>query len=61
MPEDCTVHVLSEPGEDGVAALVALAEAAAPDATPALIEASRPASSLLVSLTRFRLVATSPP
>src|SRR5688500_13486867 len=42
VPDDCTVHVLSEPGEDGVAALQALAERAAPDARPALLEASRP-------------------
>jgi acetolactate synthase I/II/III large subunit len=42
VPEDCTVHVLSEPGEDGVAALLALAGLVAPDATPELLEASRP-------------------
>jgi acetolactate synthase-1/2/3 large subunit len=42
VPEDCTVHVLSEPGEDGVAALRALAELAAPDAAPELLEAARP-------------------
>ncbi|MCZ2857868.1 acetolactate synthase large subunit [Blastococcus sp. VKM Ac-2987] len=42
VPEDCTVHLLSEPGEDGVAALRALAGLAAPDAEPVLIEASRP-------------------
>ncbi|TYP86849.1 acetolactate synthase large subunit [Blastococcus xanthinilyticus] len=42
VPEDCTVHVLSEPGEDGGAALRALAELAAPDARPELLEASRP-------------------
>jgi acetolactate synthase-1/2/3 large subunit len=42
VPEDCTVHVLSEPGEDGVAALRALAELAAPDAEPEVLEASRP-------------------
>lgn len=42
VPEDCTVHVLSEPGEDGVAALLALADLAAPDADPELLEASRP-------------------
>jgi acetolactate synthase-1/2/3 large subunit len=42
VPEDCTVHVLSEPGEDGVAALRALADVAAPDAKPELLEASRP-------------------
>jgi acetolactate synthase-1/2/3 large subunit len=42
VPEDCAVHVLSAPGEDGVAALRALAEVAAPDATPDVLEASRP-------------------
>jgi acetolactate synthase-1/2/3 large subunit len=42
VPEDCTVHVLSEPGEDGVAALRALADLAAADAEPELLEASRP-------------------
>ena len=42
VPEDCTVHVLSRPGEDGVAALLALAERVAPDAAPELIEAARP-------------------
>jgi acetolactate synthase-1/2/3 large subunit len=42
VPEDCTVHVLSAPGEDGVAALQALVSLAAPDAEPALLEASRP-------------------
>ncbi|MGY2082763.1 acetolactate synthase large subunit [Blastococcus sp. SYSU DS0539] len=42
VPEGCTVHVLSEPGEDGVAALRALAALAAPDAEPVLLEASRP-------------------
>jgi acetolactate synthase-1/2/3 large subunit len=42
VPDDCTVHVLSEPGEDGVAALQALAERAAPDAVPELLEAARP-------------------
>ncbi|MGY1914444.1 acetolactate synthase large subunit [Blastococcus sp. SYSU DS0973] len=42
VPEDCTVHVLSEPGEDGVAALRVLAALAAPDAEPVLLEASRP-------------------
>jgi acetolactate synthase-1/2/3 large subunit len=42
VPEGCTVHVLSAPGEDGVAALRALAEVAAPDATPEVLEASRP-------------------
>jgi acetolactate synthase-1/2/3 large subunit len=42
VPEGCTVHVLSAPGEDGVAALRALARAAAPEATPDVLEASRP-------------------
>lgn len=42
VPEDCTVHVLSAPGEDAVAALRALAERAAPDAQPELLEAERP-------------------
>jgi acetolactate synthase I/II/III large subunit len=42
VPEDCTVHVLSAPGEDAVAALRALAEKAAPDAEPELLAASRP-------------------
>jgi acetolactate synthase I/II/III large subunit len=42
VPENCTVHVLSEPGEDGAAALVALADLLAPDAAPDLLEASRP-------------------
>jgi acetolactate synthase-1/2/3 large subunit len=42
VPEDCTVHVLSAPGEDGVAALQALVSLAAPDAEPALLAASRP-------------------
>jgi acetolactate synthase-1/2/3 large subunit len=42
VPEDCTVHVLSAPGEDAVAALQALAERAAPEAEPVLLEAARP-------------------
>ncbi|UOY03763.1 acetolactate synthase large subunit [Blastococcus sp. PRF04-17] len=42
VPGDCTVHVLSEPGEDGAAALLALAEVVAPDTEPDLLEASRP-------------------
>jgi acetolactate synthase-1/2/3 large subunit len=42
VPDGCTVHVLSQPGEDGVAALRALAQAAAPDAEPVVLEASRP-------------------
>ncbi|HZB20361.1 MAG TPA: acetolactate synthase large subunit [Blastococcus sp.] len=43
VPEGCTVHVLSAPGEDAVAALRALAEKAAPDAEPELLAAARPA------------------
>jgi acetolactate synthase-1/2/3 large subunit len=42
VPDGCTVHVLSQPGEDGVAALEALAEVAAPDAEPVVTEAERP-------------------
>ncbi|WP_309229489.1 acetolactate synthase large subunit [Blastococcus sp. TML/M2B] len=42
VPEDCTVHVLSQPGEDGVAAIEALAELAAPGAEPARQELERP-------------------
>jgi acetolactate synthase I/II/III large subunit len=42
VPEDCTVHVLSAPGEDGVAAVRALAAVAAPDASAEVLEASRP-------------------
>jgi acetolactate synthase-1/2/3 large subunit len=42
VPDDCTVHVLSQPGEDGVAALQALAAQVAADAEPKLLEASRP-------------------
>src|SRR4051794_40720485 len=42
VPEDCTVHVLSAPGEDGVGALRALAERTAPDAEPEVLEAERP-------------------
>jgi acetolactate synthase-1/2/3 large subunit len=42
VPADCTVHVLSQPGEDGVAALQALAAQVAADAEPKLLEASRP-------------------
>ncbi|HET6391827.1 MAG TPA: acetolactate synthase large subunit [Blastococcus sp.] len=42
VPGDCTVHVLAAPGEDAVAALRALAEKAAPDAEPELLEAERP-------------------
>jgi acetolactate synthase-1/2/3 large subunit len=42
LPDGCAVHVLSEPGEDGVAALRELAQLAAPDAQPRVLEASRP-------------------
>ena len=42
-PEDCEVHVLAEPGQDVTAALCALADSVAPDATPDLAAASRPA------------------
>jgi acetolactate synthase-1/2/3 large subunit len=42
VPADCTVHVLAEPGEDGVAALEALAESLPGTAEPSLLEASRP-------------------
>ena len=42
VPDDCTVHVLSAPGEDAVAALHVLAGTAAPDAEPELLEAERP-------------------
>jgi acetolactate synthase-1/2/3 large subunit len=42
VPEGCTVHVLSQPGEDGVAALQALAAQVAADAEPQVLEASRP-------------------
>ncbi|RBY95909.1 acetolactate synthase large subunit [Blastococcus sp. TF02-8] len=42
VPEDCTVHVLSRPGEDGVAAMRALADAVAPDAKPEVAEFERP-------------------
>ncbi len=41
-PDDCVVTVLSEPGEDGTAALVALADLLAPDVEPVLVEARRP-------------------
>src|SRR4051812_3133206 len=41
VPDGCTVHVLTEPGEDGVAALRALAELAATNARPAGAEARR--------------------
>ncbi|MGY1719301.1 acetolactate synthase large subunit [Blastococcus sp. SYSU DS0552] len=42
VPEDCAVHVLSAPGEDGVAALRALADVVAPDAKPEVAEFERP-------------------
>ena len=42
VPDDCVVHVLSAPGEDGVAAVQALAEAAAADSTAEVLEPSRP-------------------
>jgi acetolactate synthase-1/2/3 large subunit len=42
VPEDCAVHVLSRPGEDGVAALEQLAGQVAAGAEPELLEASRP-------------------
>ncbi|MGY1794489.1 acetolactate synthase large subunit [Geodermatophilus sp. SYSU D00525] len=42
VPEDCTVHVLSAPGDDGVAALEELAAKVAAGAEPELREASRP-------------------
>jgi acetolactate synthase-1/2/3 large subunit len=42
VPEDCTVHVLAAPGEDGVAALEALAESLPGSAEAQLLGASRP-------------------
>jgi acetolactate synthase I/II/III large subunit len=42
VPEDCAVHVLSAPGEDGAAALRALADVVAPDAKPEVAEFERP-------------------
>ena len=42
VPDDCVVHVLSAPGEDGVAAVRSLAEAAAADSTAEVLEPSRP-------------------
>ncbi|MCF6745048.1 acetolactate synthase large subunit [Blastococcus sp. KM273128] len=42
VPEDCSVHVLSAPGEDGTAALRALADLVAPDAKPEVAEFERP-------------------
>jgi acetolactate synthase I/II/III large subunit len=41
-PADCAVHVLSRPGEDGVAALQALAARVAPDAEPVVTEPALP-------------------
>ena len=42
VPEDCAVHVLSEPGEDGVAALRELCAMATPNSRPELQEFERP-------------------
>jgi acetolactate synthase I/II/III large subunit len=42
VPEGCTVHLLVEPGEDGVHALQELAGLVAADAAPQLAEARRP-------------------
>jgi acetolactate synthase-1/2/3 large subunit len=42
VPEDCVVHVLATPDEDGVAALRQLAERVAAGAEPPLAEAARP-------------------
>ncbi|MEX5718548.1 acetolactate synthase large subunit [Geodermatophilus maliterrae] len=42
VPDDCTVHVLSEPGEDGVAALRQLGEMLSASDPGPLLEASRP-------------------
>jgi acetolactate synthase-1/2/3 large subunit len=42
VPDDCTVHVLSTPGEDGVFALRALADLTGPDAEADVLEAARP-------------------
>ncbi|HEV7871643.1 MAG TPA: acetolactate synthase large subunit, partial [Modestobacter sp.] len=42
VPEGCTVHVLATPEEDGVGALHALADLAAPGATPQVAEGRRP-------------------
>jgi acetolactate synthase I/II/III large subunit len=42
VPEDCTVHVLSAPGEDGVFALRALVDVTGPDAEPEVLEPERP-------------------
>jgi acetolactate synthase-1/2/3 large subunit len=42
VPEDCTVHVLAAPGEDGVAALEALADGVPGDAQARLLDPARP-------------------
>jgi acetolactate synthase-1/2/3 large subunit len=42
VPEDCAVHVLSEPGEDGVAALRELAAMSTPGSRPTSQEFERP-------------------
>ena len=42
VPDDCTVHVLAEPGEDVVEALRALAGEVAPDVRPAVLEREKP-------------------
>jgi acetolactate synthase-1/2/3 large subunit len=42
VPEDCTVHVLSTPAEDGVFALRALVGLTGEDAVPEVLEGSRP-------------------
>ena len=42
-PADCEVHLLAEPGQDATAALSALADRIAPDATPTVTAPSRPA------------------
>ncbi len=41
-PPDCQVHVLAEPGQDATAALCALADRIAADATPAVTAPHRP-------------------
>lgn len=42
VPDGCTVHVLSAPGEDGVFALRALVDLTGPGAEPAMLETERP-------------------
>jgi acetolactate synthase-1/2/3 large subunit len=42
VPDDCAVHVLAAPGEDGVAALEALADRVADGADAQLLDAARP-------------------